>query len=96
MRAFDYREERNNNVPGIITASLDMDSLPGSLPEQYARQFALIQRAQASYRLLYDVMRELSAAYDTARRNNDPLHIWPPVQASIKQIELFLQPPLHR
>jgi hypothetical protein len=90
MNAIDCREETHNNVHDIIPASLDMDIQPSSLPEEYAHDFALIEKAQSLYKLLYKVKEELSAAYYKARSDNNSLLIWLPVQACIEQIGLFL------
>ena len=83
MRHFDML---NTHAQNLLAQSLDMD---GSFANEQKEHLTLIQQAQASYKLLSTVLRQLSEAYVTARAK-DLRHIWPTVQASIKQINNFL------
>jgi hypothetical protein len=90
MRAFDMLKI-NTHAQDLLAESLDMEWL---FENEQKEHLTLIQHAQASYKLLSSVLRQLSEAYVTARKkNNDLCHIWPTVQASIEQINNFLSMP---
>ncbi len=90
MRAFDMLKI-NTHAQDLLAESLDMEWL---FENEQKEHLTVIQHAQASYKLLSSVLRQLSEAYVTAReKNNNLCHIWPTVQASIEQINNFLSMP---